>query len=271
MIIDGKQIAESIKKNIREKVAIEEHGPVLSIVSVGNDPVTERYLNIKRKFADDTGVHIEEHRFSETIETDTLLDKIEDLALDVSVQGIVVQLPLPEHIDADAVLGAIPITKDVDVISHEALTLFHAGSLSVLPPVVGACAAILAEKQIPLKDKKVVVVGKGRLVGRPASTWLAGEGALVEVISRSDTDIDEHTRDADIIVLGAGSPGILKPVAVKEGAVVLDAGTSEAEGKLVGDADPACATKCALFTPVPGGIGPVTVAMLFNNLIQLAE
>jgi methylenetetrahydrofolate dehydrogenase (NADP+)/methenyltetrahydrofolate cyclohydrolase len=269
MIVDGKNIADRIKQAVTERVSLLDHGPVLAVVTVGENPVTKRFVDIKRIFAADVGIHMEEHHYGDTIDADTLLAKIEDLALDSSIDGIVLQLPLPEHIDTEAVLGAIPINKDVDVISQETMARFAAGSSRVLPPVVGACKEILEDADIDVREKKAVVIGKGNLVGWPAATWLTQKGAEVTALDRSEQNLLDHTLDADIIVLGAGEPGILTPNMIQEGVVILDAGTSETGGKLSGDADAECATKASVFTPVPGGIGPITVAILFKNVIDL--
>ena len=204
-----------------------------------------------------------------SIGTDNLLKKIEELSLDVSVQGIVVQLPLPEHIDKKAVFGAIPANKDVDVMSSEGVMLFESGDFNILPPVTGAVREILESENVSVKGKKAVVIGRGKLVGRPMATWLEKEGAKVKVLTRKNTDMLSHIKEADILVLGAGNPSMIKPEMIKEGVVLLDAGTSEDKGKISGDADKLCADKCFVFTPVPGGIGPITISVLFRNLFTL--
>lgn len=266
MIIDGKKIAAEIAQTLNEKVALLPHRPALALVIVGEDPVTDRFVRIKKKFAEEVGVHVEEHRFTDAITTDMLMAKVEDISLDDTVDGVVVQLPLPESIDKDAVLGAIPTGKDVDVLSHEAVVAFEAGNFTMTPPVLGAMITILESQNIKVSDKKVVVVGRGALVGKPAAEWFKSQDAEVVVLGRGD-DIAAQTIDADIIVLGAGSPNLLTPDMIKEGVVILDGGTTEAEEKLQGDASAVCAEKSFLFTPVPGGVGPVTVAVLFSNLI----
>lgn len=268
MIIDGKKIAEDIREDLRKKIAVLGHAPVLALVIVGEDPVIESFVQKKKKFAEIIGVHVEEHRFSETIHTDTLLGKVEELSLDSSVHGIVVQLPLPATVDSSAILGAISPEKDVDVISHEGMMIFESGESRFMPPVVGAMKEILDREGVSLPGKKVVIVGLGRLVGKPAEVWFKNLGMDVTVLTRTSTDISEDIKQADILVLGAGSPSLIKPDMIKDGVVILDAGTSEEKGKLVGDADSACAEKSSVFTPTPGGIGPITVAVLFKNLLE---
>jgi len=181
--------------------------------------------------------------------------------------GVIPQLPM-SNIDIEAVRHAMPKEKDVDVLGDDALFAFNKNIWVAIPPVPAALAYILKESGVDVKDRKVVSLGRGRLVGKPAGILFRHLGAQVELIGR-DADIAEHTRDADILILGAGVPRILKPDMVKEGVAILDAGTSELGGKVVGDADSAVFEKASIFTPVPGGVGPVAIAMIFKNLFAL--
>ena len=288
MIVDGRKIAEEMKEALKKEVALLGHTPmkevqprslggvsvftpVLAIVMVGNDLASKQFVGIKKRFAEAIGVPVQIVRFPEDTGTNTLVDVIEKLNAEISVGGIVVQLPLPRRVDTQAVLDAVSVEKDIDVLSILAIERFGGNEMWILPPVVGAFAEILKRENVDIKGKNAVVVGRGALVGRPAETWLAREGANVHVLDKSVDDISMFTREADILVLGAGSPGLITPDIIKEGVVLLDAGTSEAAGKLVGDADPVCAKKCCVFTPVPGGVGPVTVAMIFKNLLELKK
>jgi methylenetetrahydrofolate dehydrogenase (NADP+)/methenyltetrahydrofolate cyclohydrolase len=173
---------------------------------------------------------------------------------------------LPIGLDVDAVLANVLPDKDVDDINPATAGL----DKRVNAPVVEAIREIFVRNGITVEGKKACVVGEGRLVGHPAAMWLESEGAKVTVITY-DKGSYETLKDADIIVCGAGVPGIIKPEMIKEGAVLIDAGTSEAEGRISGDADPSCADKCSVFTPVPGGVGPIAVAMIFKNLFTLAK
>ena len=216
-------------------------------------------------------------RLPEETTTEELAQALDDAT--ASCEGMVVQLPLPSHIDVEAVRDALPKTHDIDCLGTAAFDDFAAGTGIVVPPVIAAFEHILLINGVALEGKKAVVVGRGRLVGAPAALWLARKGASVEACDEHTKDISAHTKDADIIVLGAGAPGLLTPQMIKEGVIILDAGASalpvpgrprESGGKVVGDADPACEKKAALFTPVPGGIGPVAITMLFSNLYTLA-
>ena len=269
MIIDGRKIAEELKISFKEEVALLGTIPTLVVAMVGDDPASKQFVGIKKRFADEIGIPIQLIYFPKETETKTLTDVIENLSADNNVGGIVVQLPLLEHIDTQAVLNSVSVRKDVDMLSDSTIEQFNKNELQILPPVTGAFAEVLKHEKVDIKDKNAVVVGHGALVGKPAAVWLRREGAHVKILDKSIEDISVFTREADILVSGAGSPGLITPEIIKEGVVVLDAGTSEAAGKLVGDADPACAEKCSVFTPVPGGVGPITVAMIFKNFLEL--
>jgi len=266
MVIHGRDIADEIKTRLIEEVRALPRAPRLALIVTTRDFATERFLAVKRRWAGELGVVLEEIDLGMDATVETICVAIEELS--EKHDGIIVQLPLPPGVSVEQVIEVIPRTHDVDVLSQKATHAFVQKQTAVLPPVVGAFAAILQKQEVSCRDARVVVVGNGRLVGRPAALWFAREGAQVTVVEE-DEDLPEHTKTADIVVLGAGVPGLLKPEMVKKEVVILDAGTSESAGKLSGDADPACAEKAALFTPVPGGVGPITIAMLFQNLLVL--
>lgn len=260
MIIDGRQMAEEIKKELKEKLANKNLR--LVIVSVGDNTVSAKYLARKQKFGEAVGVETIVHEFAGDVSEDELARHLAKLADDRSVNGVVVQLPLPEQLDTEKLLTLIPSEKDIDALSPEA---------KVLPPVVAAIKEILERNSVLVEGKKAVVIGRGRLVGRPVALWLAQNGAEVEVVTLETKNPTAVIAQADLLVSGAGQPGLLKPEMLKEGVVLIDAATSEVNNKLAGDAEAACADKCSLFTPVPGGVGPLTVACLFKNLAALNQ
>ncbi|MFA5736576.1 MAG: bifunctional 5,10-methylenetetrahydrofolate dehydrogenase/5,10-methenyltetrahydrofolate cyclohydrolase [Candidatus Paceibacterota bacterium] len=258
MIIDGRQIAEDIKKELKEKLI--GRNLKLAIVSVGDDIVSAKYLSRKQKFGEAVGVETIVYKFADDVSEDGLVEQLHKLANDGSINGIVVQLPLPKHLATEKLLALIPSEKDVDALTSEA---------RVLPPVVAAIKEILTRNQVSIEGKRAVVVGRGRLVGKPAALWLTQNGAIVEIVDLATKNSTTIIAQADLIVSGAGKPGLLKVGMLKEGVVLIDAATSEAEGRLLGDAEPACALRCSIFTPVPGGVGPLTIACLFKNLAEL--
>lgn len=269
MVINGNNIAEEIKDLLREKIVARGKSPVLSIVSAGEEPATRKFIAVKKRFADNVGIPVHEHNYGVSVHTEELINCIAEHAGESD--GIIVQLPLLASVEVQGVLDAIPEQHDVDVLSTTAFEKFKAGMFPVLPPVVAAMEEILIRSDVVPQGKKAVVIGAGRLVGAPAALWLRNQGASVDVVDETTQDIPSRIRTADIIVSGAGSPGMVTPDMVREGVVILDAGTSEAEGKLAGDVAPECALKARVFTPVPGGIGPITVAKVFENLLTLTS
>lgn len=269
MNINGKQIAESIKNELKKQVAHCQKRPRLDIIYAGSDPIIEGFLKMKLRAGEYIGVEMNIHRFPASIPQRTLIDEVQRIANNPNSDGTIIQLPLPAMLDTEAVLATIPPQKDVDVLSEKALMLFERGEVSILPPVTGAIAEIMERSGMHKSGKSAVMLGNGRLVGRPTSIWLKRNGADVIVLDKESGDPTPFLRKADIIVSGVGIPGLIHPDMIQEGVMLFDAGASEEAGVIKGDADPACAEKCALFTPVPGGIGPITVALLFKNLVQL--
>jgi methylenetetrahydrofolate dehydrogenase (NADP+) / methenyltetrahydrofolate cyclohydrolase len=260
MIVDGKGIAEGVYVRLRERVALLSRAPRLAIITCNPNFETKRYLALKEKKAHEIGVETVVQELGEEATTQNFIETI--LGAVETSDGIIVQLPLPKSIDVDAVLQSIPLAHDVDVL--------RTGNSMMLSPVVGAIKEILSVHNERVKDCLVTIIGSGRLVGLPSYHWFLGEGAHVSVVTRDTLELSHHTKGADIIVCGAGVPGLLTLDMVKEGVIVLDAGTSEEGGELRGDASPSCAERAKLFTPVPGGIGPLTIAMLLQNVVDCA-
>lgn len=261
MIIEGIVIAKDIKTQLRGELATLTHLPTLGFVRSGDDLVAKKFVGMKAKTAAELGIPVVEFLLPQGADTEAAIAAVKEVA--AKTDGVIIQMPLAQTIDTAKVLQALPIEKDVDAMGERSGTL-------VLTPVVGAIAHILDVYKGPsfVQGKKVSVVGQGKLVGAPAAAWFKTQGAEVSVVARGD-DLGLLT-SADVVVLGAGVPGMVVPDMLKPGVVLIDAGTSEAGGTLKGDADPSCAEMASLFTPVPGGIGPVAVAMIFKNLRMLA-
>lgn len=237
------------------------HTPHLTVFTCAPNFETQRYLALKRKKAFEVGISVNVIEFPSAISTEEVIISIAQAH--IQTDGIIVQLPFPPHIDIQKVLETIPKKLDVDAV------LYDGTSDTVLPPVVGAIQEIAKEYDVLFATQKVVIVGKGRLVGAPALLWCQKQGAQVEVIDKSTKDKESIIASAHILILGAGSPGLITPSMMAPNVLIFDAGTSEEGGVLKGDADPSCASKASLFTPVPGGIGPITIAILLRNLIIL--
>lgn len=266
MLVNGKLIRDVLRD---ELVVVTHSFPrklSLGVVSFENDRIADRFVALKKKFGESIGVEVREHKLPREILPEAFSDIVSEFA--VEVDGIVVQLPLPETLDI-SLLSAIPLQKDVDVISSAAVRKYNSGDFHILPPVVGAINEIFQQHAVSIEKKRVVIIGRGFLVGAPAEIYFKYKGADTSLVGKEVRDITTFTKLADIIVCGAGSPGLLNPDMVKEGVIILDAGVSEQGGAMVGDADPRCLEKSFLFTPTPGGIGPITVAILFKNLFSL--
>ncbi len=263
MLIDGKTIAADIYTELSQEIKNFKDKPRLTVLTCAPNFETQKYLNLKKRRAEDLGISVNVVELPNDVTTDEVLISLECAAR--ITDGVIVQLPFPEQVNIDKVLEAVPMPKDVDVVHY------NGEYTEVLPPVVGAVAEIAKRHAVDFQNKKVVVIGEGRLVGRPAVLWLTNQGAKVDVINKSTINPEQFLQEADVIISGAGVSGLIIPDKIKEGVILFDAGTSEESGMLRGDADPACAPKCSIFTPVPGGIGPVTVAILLRNLVLLLK
>jgi methylenetetrahydrofolate dehydrogenase (NADP+)/methenyltetrahydrofolate cyclohydrolase len=258
MIVDGKKIAEGVYQELLARGEAFARPLKLGILVGEASPVIESFVRIKGRAAERLGVEIVRAELSEGAETLDAIQALQTLAL--GCDGVIVQLPLPPSIDTERVIAAIPPEKDVDGIAPES---------RAIAPVALAVVEILKRNQINPSEKHAVVLGNGRLVGEPTAQLLHTQGADVSIVTLEAGSL-ESLKDADIVVCGAGSPGLVQPKHLKQGVVLIDAGTSEQGGAVRGDADPTCASKAALFTPVPGGVGPVAVAMIFKNLFDLS-
>lgn len=265
MIVDGKAISNELLASIKERRARIEGPITLGIVISAGDPVTESFVRIKSKIAADLNIGIVRYDITEPT-TEAAMDGVRAFKYDPAIDGVVVQLPMPAGIDLNAVLSEMPADKDIDGINP----FLRERERIVRAPVALAVEEILNRTGTIVQGARVVVVGAGRLVGLPTALLLRERGADVKMFTLDQGRI-EDLKDADIIVLGAGQPHFIKPEHIKDGVVIIDAGTSESSGMIQGDADPACAKKASVFTPVPGGVGPIAVAMIFKNILDLAR
>ena len=261
MTVDGKAIAQEILNVVAQKTAILSTPPRLTVFTCAPNFETQKFLNLKQKRAAEAGIMVDLVILDAASTTEQVVEAIREAIS--GTNGIIVQLPFPSQVDAATILAAVPASHDVDA-------LRYAGEVTdVLPPVVGAIDVIAEKYLVDMEGKSVVVVGQGRLVGQPAMLYAKAKGGIVTVVERGTDNAAEIIKQADILILGAGVPGLVTAAMVKVGVIVFDAATSEEGGMLVGDATPEVADIAALFTPVPGGIGPITVALLLQNLLRL--
>lgn len=270
MIINGRALAQEVLARAKARAKGLARPPRIVAIVTSETPATKSYLRIKEKRAEEAGCVLEVVRFPEDASTTALRAAV--LSASATADAVIVQLPLAQNVDTKAVCDAIPVSKDADVLSAAAREKFeHSEAAALLPPVAGAIREIFEQHSVDPRGKRAVVIGEGWLVGKPSAAWLKQQGADVRVltIEASEEERAAALRAADITISGAGSPHLIKPDMIKRGVVLIDAGTSELGGEVVGDADPACAEVASLFTPVPGGVGPLAVACLFENAVAL--
>lgn len=270
-IIDGKLVSATVREEIKEKIAEagEKYGKTfkLTVIIAGNDPASEIYVRNKGKACEAVGIQSETIRLSENTSQEEIEKIVTDKVSDDSVDGILVQLPLPKTLDEKRVLKLIPPEKDVDGFTDAnvgRLALFSDDALCSCTPQ--GMIKLLDYYDIPLKGKHAVVVGRSNIVGKPMSLMLLRRDCTVTVCHSKTENLAKYTKDADILVCAVGKKHIITADMVKDGAVVLDAGINRVDGKIYGDADyEEISKKAAYITPVPGGVGPMTITMLMYN------
>ncbi len=260
-VVDGRAIAEAILASVKNEVATLGRVPKLTAITCAPNFETKQYLALKQRKATQVGIELVVLELPFETTTSECIEAIEAVAPETD--GIVLQLPLPSHIDRDTVLATIPQHQDPDGFS------FGEGDAACLPPVVGAIAVIAKQHHVSFLDKDIVILGQGRLVGKPIASYLQKLGAHPTIFTSYSREQVEALKRADIIVTGIGQPEYITGEMVKEGVVIFDAGASEDGGVVRGDVHPDVAPKASLFTPVPGGIGPITIAVLLQNLVSL--
>ncbi|BAK72654.1 MAG: bifunctional methylenetetrahydrofolate dehydrogenase/methenyltetrahydrofolate cyclohydrolase FolD [Arcobacter sp.] len=277
ILLDGKALSEKIKEEVKVEVAqlVEEKQitPGLAVILVGNDPASATYVASKAKSCKNAGIYSVVHEMPESITQEELLETIARMNENPKLDGILVQLPLPKHIDTTIVLEAINPLKDVDGFHPYNVGRMVSNLDAFLPATPFGVMRMFEEYGIELSGKNVVVIGSSDIVGKPMASLLINAKATVTVCNSRTKDLKAHTLAADIVVIAVGVPYLLKADMVKDGAVVIDVGINRLEtGKLVGDADfEGLKDKCSFLTPVPGGVGPMTIAMLLKNTIKAAK
>jgi len=270
ILLDGKKIAGKLLNEIKKEIKEKKLQLKLAVILVGENSVSEIFIREKEKACQKVGIDFELFKFPSIIAPETLEREIKKIVDNPENSGIVIQLPLPKDLNVQEILNLIPSEKDIDVLSEKSIRKFKRGELKILPPVVEGIKIILEEYKISLKDKKTVIVGAGRLVGKPLSFWLKREGVEFSIIDEKTKNISARIKEADIVISGVGKKGLIKGGMIKNGAIVIDAGSSCEKDKISGDVDfKSVSQKASYITPVPGGIGPLTVACLLKNLVKM--
>ena len=277
VLLDGKILSAKIKEEVKVEVTqiVKEKNitPGLAVILVGNDAASATYVASKAKACKDAGIYSVVHEMPESITQEELLETINMMNNNPKLDGILVQLPLPKHIDTTTVLEAINPLKDVDGFHPYNVGRMVSNLDSFLSATPFGVMRMFEEHNIELSGKDVVVIGSSDIVGKPMASLLINKKATVTVCNSRTKDLKSHTSKADIVIIAVGVPYLLKEDMVKDGAIVIDVGINRLDtGKLVGDADfEGLKNKCSFLTPVPGGVGPMTIAMLLKNTIKAAK
>ena len=275
-IIDGKQISSLVKDSVKKEVnLLKQEGKTvgLAVVLVGEDPASKVYVGNKKKACEALGIYSEEHLLPESTSQEELLDLVQQLNTNKNIHGILVQLPLPGHIDENTVINAIHPSKDVDAFHPQNVGKIMIGDYDFLPCTPAGCIELIASTGVEIKGKECVIVGRSNIVGKPMAMLLLHNHGTVTICHSRTKNLKEVCRRADILVAAVGVPKMITADMIKPGAVVIDVGMNRDEnGKLCGDVDFESAKEVAGFiTPVPGGVGPMTIAMLMRNTITAAK
>lgn len=276
-ILDGKAVSQRVKNALKEETEkfVEKYGikPGLAVVIVGDDPASRVYVNSKKKACAEIGYYSEEHALPESTTEDELLSLVEKLNGDEKIHGILVQLPLPKHIDEEKIINAINPKKDVDAFHPVNVGKIMIGNFDFLPCTPAGVMELITEAGIDLTGKNCVVVGRSNIVGKPQAMLLLHKNATVTICHSKTKNIKEITKNADVLVAAVGRAQMFDGDYIKDGAVVIDVGMNRLENKkLVGDVDfESAEKKASCITPVPGGVGPMTIAMLMKNTLTAAK
>jgi methylenetetrahydrofolate dehydrogenase (NADP+)/methenyltetrahydrofolate cyclohydrolase len=269
-LMDGKALAERIRAEVAEEV--KELGEVgLTTILVGDEPASDIYIRRKQEAAKEVGILARDYRLAEGTTEEELLDLIAQLNADDQVDGILVQLPLPAHIDEQRAIEAVDPAKDVDGFHPVNAGRLWLGLDGLVAGTPTGILTLLDEYDVPLEGAQAVVVGRSNIVGKPVALLLLSRNATVTICHSRTVDLGAETRRADVLVVAVGRAGLITPEMVKEGATVIDVGMNRTDKGLRGDVDPAVAGRAGLLTPVPGGVGPMTIASLLRNTVKAAR
>ncbi|MDD6415814.1 MAG: bifunctional methylenetetrahydrofolate dehydrogenase/methenyltetrahydrofolate cyclohydrolase [Lactobacillus sp.] len=274
-ILDGKALAQHLGRNLAEETnSLKSHGinPKFCVINIGEDPASKVYVRSKRKKAEKIGIKQVVYQLPEDESEEDVLRLIDRLNADAEVAGLMVQLPVPDQIDVDKVIERIDPEKDVDGLTPANIGRLWMGKHFVEPATAAGIIALLDHYQIDLNGKNAVIVGRSNIVGKPLAALMLERNASVSILHSHTRDLGELTRRADILVSAVGKPHMIKAEMVKEGAVVIDVGINRVDGQLMGDVDfDQVKDKASWITPVPGGVGPLTVEFLMEEVIKLTR
>lgn len=268
-IIDGKAIAKELRENLKQEIADNNLNPGLAIIMVGNNPASEIYVRNKRKACAEVGIKEELYQFAENTSEEEILNCIIKLNNDESINGIMVQSPLPNHLDEDKIMNYIVPEKDVDGFGISSLGYLASNEEKFISATPYGIIKLLEHENISLAGKNVVIVGRSKIVGRPLALAMLNRDATVTIAHSKTKNLKDITKEADILVVAIGKANFINEDYIKQDAIVIDVGINRVDGKVIGDVDfESCSKKASYITPVPGGVGPMTIAMLLTNVVE---
>lgn len=267
-IIDGQELSSRIEEELKQSIKGCIIRPSVAVIEIGDNPINEMYVKVKEDACNRIGVYFRHYKFEEDTPELTIINKIKELNNDDYVNGVMIQLPIPDRYNEKRLLNTIINSKDIDGLTDINIGRLISGRKTITPCTVQAIMTLLKEYEVDLASREVVIVGKGKLVGRPLINVMLNEGATVTVCHSKTINLEKHTREADILICATGVKNLIKEDMVKEGAVVIDVGCTLEDGKIYGDVDfDKVSKKAALITPSKGGVGPMTVAMFLKNTL----
>ena len=264
-IMDGKNLSNIIKDDLRKEISMYVQTPILAVITIGDDEASKVYVNNKRKSCEQVGISFMHFDYLSEVKESVVINKIKELNKDVSVNGIIVQLPIPDHFNVDKIINTIDVSKDVDGLTNESKIRRMNNKSSLIPCTTKGILELLDYYKINIESKRVVVVGRSELVGTPTYQECLKKNATVTICHSKTIDLGSITKEADILIVATGHKYLIDKNMIKEGCVIIDVGISRDNGKLYGDVNPNVSDKCSYLTPVPGGVGPMTVVMLLKN------
>lgn len=264
-IMDGKNLSNIIKDDLRKEISMYVQTPILAVITIGDDEASKVYVNNKRKSCEQVGISFMHFDYLSEVKESVVINKIKELNKDVSVNGIIVQLPIPDHFNVDKIINTIDVSKDVDGLTNESKIRRMNNKSSLIPCTTKGILELLDYYKINIESKRVVVVGRSELVGTPTYQECLKRNATVTICHSKTSDLGSITKEADILIVATGHKYLIDKNMIKEGCAIIDVGISRDNGKLYGDVNPNVSDKCSYLTPVPGGVGPMTVVMLLKN------
>ena len=269
--MDGRALGERIRAEVAEEVKGLERAPGLATVLVGDDPASDIYIRNKHKAAREAGIDARDHRLSKDVSEEDVLGLVEELNENDEIDAILVQVPLPAGMDENRVIRALEPIKDVDGFHPFNAGQLYLGEPTHVPATPLGIVALLDEYDVELEGASAVVIGRSEIVGKPVAHLLLLRNATVTLCHSRTKDLAERARAADVLVVATGRAGLVGADEVKEGAAVIDVGINRTDTGIIGDVDPAAADRAGLITPVPGGVGPMTIAMLLRSTVRAAR